>query len=118
MTDKGNEPLRIQGGAMSPFWWLMWLSVSLTGTQIQDKELSDNSHVSCYRATRTQSNEEVSYHSATDTSQIEDMVAWKSRRAQVMQIPALRICCGCNMRIHTDDINPVEERGVRSHSPS
>ena len=35
-----------------------------------------------------------------------------------MQIPALRICCGCNMRIHTDDINPVEERGVRSHSPS
>ena len=33
------------------------------------------------------------------------------------QIPARRIqCCGCNMQIHMDYRNPVEEKGLRGHS--
>ena len=33
-----------------------------------------------------------------------------------MQIPANRICCGCNIQIHMDNRNPVEEKGLPGHS--
>ena len=35
---------------------------------------------------------------------------------KVTQIQASRICCGCNIQIHTDYRNPVEEKGRRGHS--
>ena len=34
----------------------------------------------------------------------------------VTQIPARRIRCGCNIQIHMDYRNPVEEKGRRGHS--
>ena len=36
----------------------------------------------------------------------------------VMQILASKICCGCNIHIHTDYRNPVEKKGLCGRAPS
>ena len=37
---------------------------------------------------------------------------------RLTRIPASRICCGCNIHIHTDYRHPVEKKGLRGRSPS
>ena len=40
----------------------------------------------------------------------------KNEEGLMTWIPAYRICCGCNIHIHTDYTNPVEEKGWRVHA--
>ena len=47
----------------------------------------------------------------------ESLHSWSKGSCGLMtRIQASRIRCGCNIQIHTDYKNPVEEKGWRGHS--